>query len=133
MPKYILFYIACGCGRPVTSVGVWISLEKIIYFWYPLQWGFAGGSDHEESTCNAGDLDSIPGSGGSLGGGHGSPLQYSCLENPHGQRSLVGYSPWCCKESDTAEPLSAAQHSRPFSGAGCLFWCSVNLMVDLID
>ena len=26
-----------------------------------------------------------------LGGGHGNPLQYSCLENPHGQRSLVGF------------------------------------------
>ena len=32
-------------------------------------------------------------------GGHGNPLQYSCLENPHGQKSLVGYSPWCCKDN----------------------------------
>ena len=32
--------------------------------------------------------------GRSPGGGHGNPLQYSCLENPDGQRSLVGYSPW---------------------------------------
>ena len=46
----------------------------------------------------------------SLGGGHGKPLQYSCLENPHGQRSLVGYSPWVCKESDMTEQLSTAQH-----------------------
>ena len=38
-------------------------------------------------------LGSIPGWGRSPGGGHGTPLQYSCLENPHGQRSLVGYSP----------------------------------------
>ena len=30
-------------------------------------------------------------------------LQYSCLENPHGQRSLVGYSPWTYKESDMTE------------------------------
>ena len=36
----------------------------------------------EESACNAGDAGSIPGSGASPGGGHGSPLQYSCLENP---------------------------------------------------
>jgi len=36
-------------------------------------------------------------------GGHGNPLQYSCLENPHGLRSQVGYSPWGCKESDTTE------------------------------
>ena len=36
----------------------------------------------------------------------GNPLQYSCLENPHGQRSLVGYGPWGHKESDTTEQLS---------------------------
>ena len=46
----------------------------------------------KESTCNAGDADSIPGSGRS-GEENGYPLQYSCLENPHGQRSLAGYSP----------------------------------------
>ena len=34
------------------------------------------------------------------------PLQYSCLENPHGQRSLAGYSPWGCKEPDTTELLT---------------------------
>ena len=44
--------------------------------------GFPGGSDGKESTCNAGDLGSIPGLGRSPGGGHGNPLQYSCLENP---------------------------------------------------
>ena len=43
--------------------------------------------------------------------GHGNPLQYSCLENPHGQRSLAGYSPWGHKESDTTERLST-QHMR---------------------
>ena len=50
-------------------------------------------SDGKESACNVGDLGSIPGLERFPGGGHGSPLQYSCLENPHGQRSLVGYSP----------------------------------------
>jgi len=35
--------------------------------------------------------------------GHGNPLQYSCLENPHGQRSLVGYSLWGLKELDTTK------------------------------
>ena len=48
----------------------------------------------KESTCNAGDRSSIPGLGRSPGGGHGNLLQYSCLENPHGQRSPAGYSPW---------------------------------------
>ena len=64
--------------------------------------GFPGGSDGKEFTCNA-DLDSIPVLGRSPGGEHGNPLQYSCLENPHGQRSLAGYSPWGHKESDTTE------------------------------
>ena len=46
------------------------------------QLGFPHGSDGKESICNVGYLGSIPGSGRSPGGGHGSPLQYSCLENP---------------------------------------------------
>ena len=57
-------------------------------------------------SANAGDLrdmDAIPGLGRSLGGGHGNPVQCSCLENPHGQRSLVGYSPWGHKEADMTE------------------------------
>ena len=71
--------------------------------------GFPGGSDCKESTCNVGDLDLIPELGKSPGGGLGNRLQYSCLENPHGQRRLVGYSPWGCKESDMTERLSTAQ------------------------
>ena len=55
--------------------------------------GFPGGSDGKESTCNAGDLSSILGLERSLEKGMETPLQYSCLANPHGQRSLVGYSP----------------------------------------
>ena len=43
-----------------------------------------------------------------LGGGHGNPLKYSCLENPHGQGSLVGYSPCGHKELDRTERLSSA-------------------------
>ena len=66
----------------------------------PVFLGFAVGSDSKESTCNAGDLGSIPGLGRSPGGGHGNQLQYSCLENPYGQRSLEGNSPWVA-ESDT--------------------------------
>ena len=56
--------------------------------------GFPGGSDSKESACNMGDLGLIPGLGRSPGEGHGNPLQYSCLENPHGYRSLEG-----CKQS----------------------------------
>ena len=43
---------------------------------------FPGGSDGKESTCDVGDLGSLPGLGRSPGGGHGNPLQYPCLENP---------------------------------------------------
>ena len=44
--------------------------------------GFPWGSDSKESACNAGDPGPIPGSGRAPGEGNGSPLQYSCLENP---------------------------------------------------
>ena len=64
---------------------------------------FPDGSDSKESTCSPEDLGSIPGLGRSPGGGHGNPLQCSCLENPHGQRSLAGYSPQGHKESDVTE------------------------------
>ena len=60
-------------------------------------------------ACNAGDLGSIPGSGRSPGEGPGKSLQYSCLENPHGQRNLAGYSPWGCKESDMTERLGSSK------------------------
>ena len=73
--------------------------------------GFPAGSDSKESACKAGDLSSIPGLGRFPGEGQGNPLQYSCQKNPHGQRSLAGYSPWGRKESDTAERLSTA-HTR---------------------
>ena len=55
---------------------------------YTLLWG-------PQVPAKAGDVrdaGSIPGSGRCPGRGHGNPLQYSCQENPHGQRSLVGYS-----------------------------------------
>ena len=67
----------------------------------------------KESACNAGDSGLIPGLGRSLGGGHGSLLQYFFFflslslffftpvflpGELHGQRSLVGYSLWGCKE-----------------------------------
>ena len=77
--------------------------------------GFSSGSVGKESTCNAGVLGSVPGLGRSPGGGHGDPLQYFCLENPHEQRSLAGYSPWHRKELDTTEQLSTTQHVKKAS------------------
>jgi len=66
-------------------------------------WASLVAQDGKESACHVGDLGLIPGLGRSPGGGHGNPLQYSCLENSYGQRSLVGYSPRGRKESDTTE------------------------------
>ena len=56
--------------------------------------GFPGGSESKKFACNEGDLGLISRLGRSPGGGHANPLQYSCLENHHEQRSLAGYSPW---------------------------------------
>ena len=53
--------------------------------------GLAYGSEGEQSTLHARHLGLILRFRRSLGGGHGDPLQYSCLETPHGQRSLAGY------------------------------------------
>ena len=71
--------------------------------------GFPGSSDGKESASKAGDLGLIPGLGRSPGEGHGNPLQYSCLENPHGQRNLV--SSWGPKKSDLTERLSIHTHT----------------------
>ena len=82
----------------------WDTTEQLKWHVYM---GFPGGSDGKESASNLRDLGSILGLGRSPGGEQGSPLQYSCLENPVGQRSLAGYSPWGHKESDTTEWLRA--------------------------
>ena len=57
------------------------------------------------NTGDIGDASLIPGSRRSPGVGHSNPLQYSYLENPHGQRSLAGYSPQGHKESDMTEVI----------------------------
>ena len=61
-------------------------------------------SDNKQWSHSPQGVHSLVCFNGSLG--HGNPLQYSCLENPLGQGSLGGYSPWGCKESDTTGRLS---------------------------
>ena len=70
--------------------------------------GFPGGSVVEKLHASAGDPGSIPGSGRSPRAGSGNLLQYSCLQKSHGERSLVGYSPWGCKQ---VRPNLASEHT----------------------
>ena len=68
--------------------------------------GFPGGSLGKESACNAGDPGSTPGLGKSPGEGKGNSLQCTYPGEFHGQRSLMGYSPWGHKESDMTERIT---------------------------
>ena len=101
----------CVCERdPISLHALFVNVNYTIWWWLDIcalglknekmkikfekYLGFLGDSDVKESACSARDLGLIPGLGRSPGGGHGSPVQHSCLENPHRQRSLVGCSPW---------------------------------------
>ena len=70
--------------------------------------GFPGGSVVKTPAASAGEASPIPGSGRPPGGGHGNPLQYSCLETPMGSGAwrAMGHS---VSESDTTE---VTQHAR---------------------
>ena len=85
------------------------------------------------TACNARDMGLIPRLGRSPGGGHGNPLQYSCLENPRGRRSLAGYSSWGQKESDITEHLNTAHRKVGFQNF--LFhhfcWCHSEYTFDM--
>ena len=91
-------------GVTETSPGEGIS--------YPLQFffGFPGGSVGKESHLQYRRPGfHLPGLGRYPGGGHGNPLQDSCMENPHGQRSLVGCNPCGGKELDITEQLNTLE------------------------
>ena len=96
---------ACNAGHPGLIPG-W---ERLRSKWdrlsTPVFTGFPAGSNDKESACHAGDLGLIPGLGKCPMEGHGNPLQYSGLENLHGQRGLAGYSAWGGQESDRTEQL----------------------------
>ena len=94
---------ACNAGDPSSIPGSGRPAgEGLQYSWVSLGAQLV----KNPSACNVGDLGSIPGLGGSPEEGKGYPLQYSGLENPHGQRSLSGYRSWGCKESDMTKRLS---------------------------
>ena len=86
----------------LLRINYYINIINIIKLFFILIKDFPGSSVVKNPSANTGDIGDeglIPRSGRSPGGGNGNPLQYSWLENPHRWRSLVGYSPWGCKES----------------------------------
>jgi len=84
-PLHVHTFVLCICvSLYVLQISLsipWASQEALVV------------KNPPAKTGDIRDMGLIPGSGRFPGGGHGNPLQYSCLENPHGQRSLVGYSP----------------------------------------
>ena len=89
-------------SSPLKDLNIWeLKLQfphsgnKLAFPWQVTD--FPDGSDGQESACNAGDLGLIPGLGRPLEKGIETPSltpQYSCLENPHGQRSLAKSQTW---------------------------------------
>ena len=132
--------ICLQCRRPRFDSWVGKILWRRDRLPTPIFLGFPCGSAGKESACNAGDLGSILGLGGSPGEGKGYPLQYSGLQNS------MDSSPWGRKESDTTEQTwlsggmsvcSPSLHSSGFMNAFpegsscyisrdwvCLIWCS---------
>ena len=91
------------CKLPDGSDWLWGKLDLALV-----------GSDSKESTCDAGDLGSIPGEG------NGYPLQLFLPGKSHGQRSLVGYSSWDRKESDTTKQLNMQHFPYALNARGIL-------------
>ena len=94
------------------NISIFIDVIKIYIIIFRIKKGFPGSSAGKESACNAGDLGLIPGLERSPGGGHCNLLKYSCLENPHGQRSLVSYNPRVHKELGMTEPLRTSSTKK---------------------
>ena len=112
-PASVSFPISRFFTSGVQSIGALATasiLSVNIQGWFPLGLGLSWWLSRK-STCEAEDMGLIPGSGRSPGRGSGNPLQYSCYVQSHGQRTLVGYSPWDHKELDMTEqspPLGLA-------------------------
>ena len=108
--------ISSACLLPVENFGQRISLIRemrtckilrlgqiIMMYLLSIVKGFPGGKNLPENAGDITDVNSVLWWGRSSEVGNGHPLQYSCLENPHGQRSLVGCNPYHHREWDTTE------------------------------
>ena len=104
----------------LIKVSVWIfptDMKKVVFLILSGSLGFLGGSDGKELACKVGDVDMILGWEGPLE--EGMALVFFLGEFP-GQRSLVGYNPWSCKELDTIEWCSHSASLDPLSVFGIL-------------
>ena len=81
------------------------------------------GSDSKESTCNAGELGQISGLGRSPGGGHGNPLQYSCLEDPMDRGAWRATDHRVAKSRPRLKRLSTQAHSSTLNSPQHGYWC----------
>ena len=86
--SYLVMELECES----RSVCIDLKLRLPLYIYHSAYTGFPHGSDGKESAGNVGDLGSIPEFGRPPRGGHGNPLQHSCLENPHEKRGLADCS-----------------------------------------
>ena len=100
-------------------MGIWGEIYIYTYIYMCVCIYIYSSSGGKASSCNAGDWVRSLDWEDSSGEGHGSPLQFSCLEHPLGQRSLAGYSPWGRKESDTIGRLNTCVYEGM-----CLCSCS---------
>ena len=89
----------CPCG----SIPHQHLVMPVFWVWAILKLALRWWLSRKESTCNAGDAGSIPGSGRCPGERNGNPLQCSCLGNPMDRGA---YSPWGCKELDITKRLN---------------------------
>ena len=103
--------IVLGCTDSMDKLCSWCWAYSMVYIYIFIP----GGTSGKEPTCQCrrlGNSGWIPELGRSPGEGNGNPLQYSCLENLLGQRSLTGYSLWCHEELDMTEHLHACVHTH---------------------
>ena len=134
-----------SCGTESFTCGIWHLSRRTVSELSSIRGqlldfitGFPGGSDPHWHPCGGAGRICLQcgrlGLGRSPGEGNGNPLQYSCLENPHGQRSLAGYNTWGHKESDTTEQLTqrtpnwcwtACCGSHPHTFGGWKYWESI--------